>query len=98
MIQNGGSVLAGPASPAGTRCSAVAVCLRRCAGEVRVEVARVAGDLLADGVFEPLADFVFEKLDGLAVLPNGDAYIVNDNDGVDDNSGETQLINLGQIL
>jgi hypothetical protein len=33
-----------------------------------------------------------------AVLPNGDVYIVNDNDSVDDNSGETRLINLGAIL
>ena len=49
-------------------------------------------DLLADGVFDALAGFVFEKLEGLAVLPNGDAIINNDNDGVDDNSGETRNI------
>ncbi|MEZ5537398.1 MAG: esterase-like activity of phytase family protein [Thiolinea sp.] len=39
-----------------------------------------------------------EKIEGLAVMENGDVLIVNDNDGVDDNSGETQLINLGDIL
>lgn len=39
-----------------------------------------------------------EKVEGAAVTANGDVYIVNDNDGVDDNSGETQLINLGNIL
>ncbi|RYV03443.1 alkaline phosphatase [Shewanella sp. OPT22] len=39
-----------------------------------------------------------EKIEGLAVTPAGDVYIVNDNDGVDDNSGETQLLNLGKIL
>lgn len=49
-------------------------------------------DLLADGVFDALAGFVFEKLEGLAVLPNGDAIINNDNDGVEDNSGETRNI------
>lgn len=38
-----------------------------------------------------------EKIEGLAVQ-NGNFYIINDNDGVDDNSGETQLINLGDIL
>ncbi|WP_444995207.1 esterase-like activity of phytase family protein [Aliikangiella sp. IMCC44359] len=41
---------------------------------------------------------VAEKVEGSAVMANGDVYIVNDNDGVDDNSGETQLINLGKIL
>ena len=39
----------------------------------------------------------YEKIEGLAVV-DGDVLIVNDNDGVDDNSGETQLINLGNIL
>lgn len=39
-----------------------------------------------------------EKIEGSAVLSNGDVYIINDNDGVDDNSGETQLLNLGAIL
>lgn len=39
-----------------------------------------------------------EKLEGLALFNNGEAWMINDNDGVDDNSGETQLINLGKIL
>ena len=34
----------------------------------------------------------------MALLANGDVYISNDNDGSDDNNGETQLINLGGIL
>ncbi|MDU0354407.1 esterase-like activity of phytase family protein [Paraglaciecola aquimarina] len=38
-----------------------------------------------------------EKVEGMAIMANGDVYIVNDNDGVDDNSGEIQLINLGKI-
>ena len=41
---------------------------------------------------------VYEKIEGLAVMANGEVLIVNDNDGVDDNNGETQLINLGKIL
>lgn len=40
---------------------------------------------------------VIEKVEGLAVLANGDAIIVTDNDGVDDSSGETQFINLGPL-
>ena len=52
-------------------------------------------DILAD-----LTDghLTFEKVEGMARLGNGDVLIVNDNDGVDDNSGESQLINLGDIL
>lgn len=38
-----------------------------------------------------------EKIEGAAVLANGDVLIVNDNDGVDDNSGETQLLHLGVL-
>ena len=50
------------------------------------------GDLMAPG------GLVAEKVEGSAVTASGDVYIINDNDGVDDNSGETQLINLGDIL
>ena len=49
-------------------------------------------DLLSDN------GFVIEKVEGLGVLSNGDAYIVTDNDGVDDSSGETQFIDLGSIF
>ncbi|MGD8909208.1 MAG: esterase-like activity of phytase family protein, partial [Chromatiales bacterium] len=52
----------------------------------------LAGDLSTNGRVIP------EKIEGLAVMANGDLLLVNDNDGVDDNSGETQLINLGDIL
>jgi hypothetical protein len=44
------------------------------------------------------AGSVIEKVEGVAALPNGNVYILTDNDGVDDNSGETQLINLGKII
>ena len=36
-----------------------------------------------------------EKVEGLAVAANGRAYAVTDNDGVDDNTGETIFLNLG---
>ncbi|MFM1842298.1 MAG: hypothetical protein RLZZ490_1034, partial [Cyanobacteriota bacterium] len=38
-----------------------------------------------------------EKLEGLAVV-NNDVWVINDNDGVDDNSGETQLLKLGAAI
>ena len=41
---------------------------------------------------------VVEKIEGFAVLANGDALLVNDNDGVDENNGETWLHNLGQLV
>lgn len=41
---------------------------------------------------------IIEKLEGLGVLANRDVLIATDNDGTDDSSGETQLINLGGIL
>lgn len=41
---------------------------------------------------------VLEKIEGAAVLPNGDVLIVNDNDGVDGSNGETQLLNLGKLI
>ena len=41
---------------------------------------------------------VLEKIEGLLVKPNGDALIVNDNDGVDDSNGETQLIKLKRLF
>lgn len=46
-------------------------------------------DLTATGGLVP------EKVEGLAVTANGDIWINNDNDGVDDNSGENQLLNIG---
>lgn len=55
-------------------------------------------DLLASGDLAAAGGAIPEKIEGSAVTANGDVYIVNDNDGVDDNSGETQLINLGDIL
>ncbi|QDV46611.1 hypothetical protein Enr13x_65200 [Stieleria neptunia] len=49
-------------------------------------------DLLAPG------GAIIEKVEGLTVLPTGNALIVTDNDGVEDSNGETQLINLGPIF
>lgn len=40
---------------------------------------------------------VVEKIEGLAVMANGDVLLVNDNDGVDDNNGETWLFKLGKL-
>ena len=49
-------------------------------------------DLAAAGGLVP------EKLESVAILASGDFYIANDNDGVSVGNGETQLLNLGNIL
>lgn len=51
-------------------------------------------DLMSD--LKSQGGLVAEKVEGLAVTESGDIYIINDNDGVDDNSGETQLMNVGK--
>jgi len=53
-------------------------------------------DLIADDITGPIGGLPFEKLEGLAHNGKG-WWIVNDNDGVDDNSGEIQLMNLGSL-
>lgn len=45
-------------------------------------------------VLQDTGGLVLEKLEGLAVDAQGNAYVVNDNDGVDDSNGETQLLRL----
>jgi Esterase-like activity of phytase len=37
-----------------------------------------------------------EKVEGVGISANGGVYIVTDNDGVEDNTGETQFIRLGK--
>jgi hypothetical protein len=56
----------------------------------------LARDILPD--LQATNGLVIEKVEGLTVLPGGDAIIVTDNDGVDGSSGETQLIHLGPIF
>lgn len=53
-------------------------------------------DILPD--LEAPSGLPIEKVEGMAELANGDVIIVTDNDGVDDSSGETQLIHLGGIF
>lgn len=55
-------------------------------------------DLLAEGDLTATNGLVAEKIEGSAIADDGNVYIINDNDGVDDNSGETNLINLGPLV
>ena len=49
-------------------------------------------DLMID--LKKTRGLTLEKIEGLAVTASGDLYIINDNDGVDDSNGETQLIKI----
>lgn len=42
--------------------------------------------------------WVHDKLEGLAKTSNGKVYVVTDNDGVDNSTGETQFLNLGKLF
>jgi hypothetical protein len=53
-------------------------------------------DLLPD--LQATGGMVLEKLDGLALTGDGDALLVNDNDGLDGTNGETQLLRLPGLL
>ncbi len=53
---------------------------------------------MASGAFAPFGGFIPEKVEGLTVLSNGDILVVNDNDGVDDNSGETRLMTIPGVF
>lgn len=52
-------------------------------------------DIKAD--LDATGAMTFEKVEGMSRNAEGEVYILNDNDGVDDNSGENQLINLGVL-
>ncbi|MGE3829463.1 MAG: esterase-like activity of phytase family protein [Parvibaculaceae bacterium] len=41
--------------------------------------------------------YVLDKVESFAVDKDGQAFIITDNDGVDDHSGETQFIGLGKL-
>ena len=42
--------------------------------------------------------WVVDKVEGTALTANGKVYVVTDNDGVDDASGETRFLRLGKLF
>lgn len=55
-------------------------------------------DLIAQGDLTRPGGLILEKIEGLAVNGEGGAWWVNDNDGVDDSNGETQLRMIDRVL
>lgn len=41
--------------------------------------------------------FVLDKVESFAIDADGNAFVITDNDGVDDHSGETQFLSLGKL-
>ena len=68
---------------------------RALGGELSLVQKRLVRDLLPD--LKAAKGYVLDKVEGFAIDAAGDAYIVTDNDGVDDSSGETQFLKLGKL-
>ena len=64
-------------------------------GDLPVVEKALVRDLMAD--LEAGNGYAVDKVEGFAIDKNGDAFVVTDNDGVDDSSGETLFIHLGNI-
>ncbi|MCG3266301.1 esterase-like activity of phytase family protein [Yoonia sp. I 8.24] len=58
-------------------------------GDLPVVTKELVRDLLPD--LTSTGGYVLDKVEGLTFTPNGTAYVVTDNDGVDDHSGETMF-------
>jgi hypothetical protein len=41
--------------------------------------------------------YIIDKVEGFTIDRNGDIFVATDNDGVDDSSGETLFLRLGNI-
>ncbi|MGB3621334.1 MAG: esterase-like activity of phytase family protein [Ketobacter sp.] len=56
----------------------------------------VVHDLLPD--LKATGGWVLDKVEGTAITKKGEVYVVTDNDGVDDSSGETRFMHLGKLF
>jgi len=65
-------------------------------GELPVVEKTLVRDLM-DDLKSATNGYVVDKVEGLAIDKNGDVFVVTDNDGVDDSSGETLFLRLGNV-
>jgi DNA-binding beta-propeller fold protein YncE len=65
-------------------------------GELPLVEKALVRDLIGD-LRTAANGYVVDKVEGFAIEAGGEAFIVTDNDGVDDSSGETLFIRLGNI-
>lgn len=64
-------------------------------GELPLVKKTMLRDLLPD--LKAAKGYVLDKVESFAIDVAGDAYIITDNDGVNDSSGETQFMKLGKL-
>ncbi|MQQ10390.1 alkaline phosphatase [Epibacterium sp. SM1979] len=64
-------------------------------GELPVVSKELVRDLLPD--LKSTGGYVLDKVEGLAILKDGTAFVSTDNDGVDDSSGETMFWTIGNV-
>ncbi|OHV72135.1 esterase-like activity of phytase family protein [Ensifer sp. LCM 4579] len=64
-------------------------------GELPVVTKEEVRDLIPD--LKALNGYVVDKVEGFAIDAAGNGYVVTDNDGVDDSSGETLFFSIGAI-
>lgn len=64
-------------------------------GELPVVAKEEVRDLIPD--LKATGGYVLDKVEGLAIMGDGTAWISTDNDGVDDHSGETMFFSIGQL-
>lgn len=64
-------------------------------GPLPVVTREVVRDLIPD--LTATGGFVLEKIEGMAIDADGTAWLVTDNDGVDDSSGETMFWTIGTL-
>lgn len=65
-------------------------------GELPLVEKKLVRDLIPD-LKAATNGYVLDKVEGFAIDAAGDAYVVTDNDGVDDSSGETLFLKLGNL-
>jgi hypothetical protein len=65
-------------------------------GDLPVVEKTLVRDLVAD-LKGATNGYVVDKVEGFTIDANGDAFVVTDNDGVDDSSGETLFLRLGNV-
>jgi len=64
-------------------------------GDLPVVSKELVRDLLPD--LTSTGGYVLDKIEGMAILNDGTAFISTDNDGVDDSSGETMFFSIGKV-
>ncbi len=64
-------------------------------GDLPVVSKELVYDLVPD--LQSFGGYVVDKVEGLAIMPDGTAWVSTDNDGVDDSSGETFFWSIGKM-